>query len=148
MRGTYEALCRCLILAATAFLLTILTSSIAWSQQVTGRVEGYLRNTDGESVSGATITMSGPDLQGLRTSTSLADGYFIVEVLPVGTYEVRIGATGYIESVLADITVRLGRTTSLGVVTIGYPLHEIETMVVTAKSLLVDPGETVRCQLH
>ena len=81
-------------------------------------------------------------MQGKRESKSLADGYFVLEVLPVGSYELQIIAEGFVEFVLSGVTVRLGRTTNLGVIDIGYPVYEIETIVVTAKALVVDPEAT------
>jgi len=129
------------LVVASAILLLLLPGS-AWSQQTTGRIEGYIRDGEGRPVEAAAITVTSPDLQGQRTSASLTDGYFVIEALPIGVYELRIAPPGFDEFVQTGIAVRLGQTASLGFVYVGLRVHEIATITVTAKPSTVNPDET------
>lgn len=59
--------------------------------QATGRVQG----TDGQPISGATVTVTSNDQGFTRTTTTAGDGTFRVSALPQGSYTFSIEASGF-----------------------------------------------------
>ena len=71
------------------------------AQMPTGFIAGNVTDVEtGDPIDGATITLLGTSLS---TSTD-GDGYYIIEA-PMGTYDVRVRASGYQPSVVHDVSV-------------------------------------------
>ncbi|MEJ2343564.1 MAG: carboxypeptidase-like regulatory domain-containing protein, partial [Gemmatimonadales bacterium] len=75
-------------------LALLLFNVPAFSQEVTGNIEGRVLSTDGDPVSAA-VRVDGPSLQAVRTVQSDERGWFRVFRLPVGEYTVRLSALGH-----------------------------------------------------
>jgi hypothetical protein len=67
-----------------------------------------------------------------------ARGYFRLRAVPVGTYQVRLALVGYRPVVFEGVTIRLGRTTSLGETRLEPQVLELSEIVVNAERPLVD----------
>ncbi len=81
--------------ALLALTLSLVTTTTAFAQgRQTGTIMGSV--TDGASlvIPGATVTISSPALQGLRTTTTDGNGNFTLPGLPPGEYKVRIELAG------------------------------------------------------
>ena len=76
-----------------------------------GTIGGTVTDPAGASVPGATITVSGPQVQ--RTATSNDNGVFRVENLEPGTYTVRVEQSGFKASVANNVIVNVGRESTL-----------------------------------
>jgi outer membrane receptor protein involved in Fe transport len=61
----------------------------------TGTLSGHVASPDGHAMSGVTVTASSPNLQGKRTTTTNANGDYIMPSLPAGEYTVAIEAQGF-----------------------------------------------------
>jgi len=94
-----------LIFSLTIFFVNFLYSG------TTGEISGYVTaNASGEKLSGAVIVI----LETGREITTDNTGYFHFLGIWAKTYNLSIKLTGYNETVLKDVVVHPGVTTSLG----------------------------------
>jgi hypothetical protein len=83
-------------LRAVLFVLIILTSRSAFGQiAVTGKITGAVTDPSGAAVPNATVTVKSSALMAARTTSSGADGSYLFDLLPPGTYEVTITSSGF-----------------------------------------------------
>jgi hypothetical protein len=83
-------------LRAVLFVLIILTSRSAFGQiAVTGKITGAVTDPSGAAVPNATVTVKSTALMAARTTSSGADGSYLFDLLPPGTYEVTITSSGF-----------------------------------------------------
>src|SRR4051812_47544056 len=78
----------------TLVLCSLAASSHAQGVQ-TGTLRGAVTDPQGQSVPGATVTISSPALQGQRTTTSDTEGVYVFRALPPGSYTVNFSLTGF-----------------------------------------------------
>jgi hypothetical protein len=82
---------------------------------MTATIAGSVRDAAGVIVLAATITLRNLTTNQTRRITSEADGSYRASALPVGDYEVRAEAAGFASYVNPNVTLALGRTTSLDI---------------------------------
>jgi len=68
-------------------------------------LSGTVLDSQGNAVSGATITATSVVTSAVRTTTSSKEGSFQIQQLPPGTYKIRTEAKGFKATVLEDIQV-------------------------------------------
>jgi len=78
-----------------ALSLLLAAPAAARAQAVTGSLEGRIASEQGEPLANAVVTVSGPFLQGTRSGTTDARGYFQLQAMPPGEYELRLAYIGY-----------------------------------------------------
>src|SRR3954471_2808468 len=91
-----QALTHCRWFAAIA--LAAIVSAIAVpvaAQNPTGTISGKVSDSGGLAVPGATVTVQSPNLQGVRSTVTSANGDYIVPYLPPGPYTVTVELTGF-----------------------------------------------------
>jgi hypothetical protein len=106
--------------------------------QTTGEVTGVVRDKDGSTLPGVTVTISGPQLPAGRSTTTLADGVFRFTGLPPANYKLRAELSG-MGAFSQDVIVGLGKTTEV------YPVLRVTAtaeVTVTAALPLVDTRST------
>jgi carboxypeptidase family protein/TonB-dependent receptor-like protein len=123
---------------AFAALALAIVSRGSTAQEATGRVEGWVLAPDSQPAASVRITASGPSLQGRRDVEADTRGYFRLIALPVGTYQVRLALIGYRPVLVNSVEVDLGRTTSLGEITLQSQTLELGEIVVSAERPLLD----------
>ena len=102
----------------------------------TGNIQGRVEDDIGTGLPGVAIIISGPSLQGTRSTASSADGDFQFPLLPGGTYVLTFKLEGFNPVTQENIIVSLGQVTSLTVV---MKLSKItKEIVVTAKAPFID----------
>ena len=84
----------------TALCSLVLTAVLAGAaplaaQNTTGSVSGRISDSGGLPVPGATITVESPNLQGVRTTVSSANGDYIFPHLPPGPYTITVELSGF-----------------------------------------------------
>src|SRR6266568_8974984 len=79
----------------------------------TGSIGGTVKDQNGATVAGATITASGP--LGERTATSDSNGVFRLENLIPGSYNVKVSNTGFKTASVEAVTVLVGKDSSLAI---------------------------------
>jgi hypothetical protein len=93
-------------------VLLFALSSVAFAQ-TTGGVKGKLRTNKGEGIAGATITarLKGEDI---KTAKSDAKGYFVLDGLESGVYNIVFERNGYSSGVRSNVEVKSGVISDLG----------------------------------
>jgi hypothetical protein len=120
-----------------AFLLAI-TGMAAAQQETTGTIGGRLVDPQGLAVSGASVTITGP--QGSLTVTTDREGRFSTPFRIPGRYSLRAELRGFKTIDRKDIVVRLGQTVDLPLTMEVGGLTE--TVDVTGASPVVDTQTT------
>ncbi|MCU1324489.1 MAG: TonB-dependent receptor [Acidobacteriaceae bacterium] len=92
--------------------LLLLTSALlpsALAQEVTGGIEGSVKDPSGASVAKAIVTLSGEKLIGTKTITTDNAGYYRFANVDPGSYTLTASATGFSELKRTGIEIRVGR---------------------------------------
>jgi len=134
--STFRFSARCL---AVSVLALIFATNVT-AQETTGNIEGRLVDDAGKPVAFANVVVSGPALQGSRGVMSTSDGYFGIFKLPVGKYTLAITHVSYQGATFEDVLVQLGKTTTMGEISLETTVHEVPAIVVTGKKKLIDPS--------
>jgi hypothetical protein len=92
--------------AHLACLLTIASGQLLFGQ-ATGSISGTVRDASGSSVLGATVTVTAPATGLTRSSVSNDAGEFIVPLLGVGSYTVRVQMNGFQDATAQDIRLQV-----------------------------------------
>ena len=112
------------------------------AQEVTGNLEGRVLDSQRGPIDAVNIIVSGPSLQGLRGDATDDGGYFRVLALPVGSYTVKVQHLAYQEVSFQNVRVRLGKTTTLGEITLQSQVLELPAIVVSEVRPAIDPTST------
>lgn len=126
-------------LCAAAALAVVLPERLA-AQDESGGIVGRVSVEEGVPARGARVEARGPGLPLQRYAATDASGYFEMQGLPVGRYDLRLFLVGYRPVALDSIPVRLGRTTSIGEVRLTAQAAELGEIEVTAERPLIDPA--------
>jgi len=104
---------RLLSLVATVVLAM---ATLTLGQETTGSIEGTVRDPQINLVAGVPVTVTGVSVGISRSTTSGADGRFVVTQLPPGIYKVTAAAaSGFGEQVIENVEVKLGKPTALDI---------------------------------
>jgi len=87
------------------------TAAIAQDVQTKGSIGGTVTDATGAAVPGAKVTVTGQT--GERTETASESGVFRIDNLIPGTYNVRVEQTGFKSAVANNVTVNVGRESTL-----------------------------------
>jgi hypothetical protein len=90
-----------------ALILVILFSSIVSRADVTGSIQGVVRDKTQAAVAGAHITVTNVQTNFKQEATSSADGSYRILALPAGTYNLSATAGGFRTFVETDIVVKV-----------------------------------------
>ncbi len=95
--------------SSQAVIVFTLWSATLFSQvAITGRITGVVEDASGAAIPGATVTLKGPALMAPRTGTTQADGSYLFDFLPIGTYEINVGAKGFKSLIQKDVELSSG----------------------------------------
>lgn len=97
-----------------AILLLLLSTSelAAQSQATTGLIQGTVVDANGAVLSGASVTVQNTGTGFQRSVTSNSDGFFSAPLLPLGRYRITTKASGFADSILENVDVNVGQTSS------------------------------------
>jgi hypothetical protein len=99
------------------FLLLILISllpGIVWGQiATTGKITGVVTDASGAAVPNGTVTVKSSALFTPRTTNTSADGSYLFDLLPAGTYEVAVTAGGFRGFTETGIVITAGFTATV-----------------------------------
>src|SRR5262245_3132558 len=98
---------------AVAFLAT---TGVAEAQITRGGVVGTVRDSSGGVVPGATVTTTNTATNATRTTQTDTDGFFKIEALEPGTYDVVVELAGFTRVENQGVAVRTASDTSVDVV--------------------------------
>jgi outer membrane receptor protein involved in Fe transport len=115
-----------------------LTPQLLWAQSnvATGQVFGTATDPDGGTVPGVSIQARNAATGFTRSAVTDASGFFRIDLLPSGTYEIRSDLEGFRSEIMRGVMVSLGSTVR---VDIAMNLSAVEEeIVVTARSPVVE----------
>src|SRR5260370_4697242 len=75
--------------------LLLLLSACAYAVEVTARIKGTVTDPTGAVLPNITVTATNQDTGVITTTTTMANGDYIFQKLPIGTYSVSAGAPGF-----------------------------------------------------
>jgi hypothetical protein len=113
------------------------------AQEVTGKIVGRVKDKNGLAISSVLISVSSPDLQGIRSTQTDKDGSFTLVLLPPGFYTAKITHIAYRPVTIDSIQVRLGKTTYAGELVLEEKPYEMGEIIVKDRRILIDPNSTV-----
>src|SRR5438105_8808129 len=99
-----------LLLVLSLILVTSAFGQTAETGAITGKV-----TQGGTGLPGVTLELRSPNLQGVRTEVTDAQGNFHFNLLPVGNYNLTASLSGFNTVKQNNITVGLNRTVSLDI---------------------------------
>src|ERR1700732_2606444 len=117
-----------------AFCLTVflLICGAALAQD-TGTFTGTVHDASGAVVAGAEVTIDSSAIGIKKTVTTNTDGDWVTPYLPIGTYDIRISATGFKKYEAKGVILRVGQKARVDV--------NLEVGAIT--NAVVDAGENV-----
>ncbi|MFC2164159.1 TonB-dependent receptor domain-containing protein [Acidobacteriota bacterium] len=116
--------------------LSLVLISVGFAQRQTGSIAGQVTDDEGNALPGVTVSVSGPNLQGVVDYISTDLGSFRFPSLPPGTYTVTCVLDQFQTVTRPNIIVNVGKTVTLTMVL--EPSAISETVTVTADSPAVD----------
>jgi hypothetical protein len=120
---------------ALAVLAIIATPALLAQTASTGAIKGTVTDSSGAVVPNATVTATNNGTGAARTEKSGADGTYIVSLLPLGTYSLKIEATGFKTQQVPSITVNVSETSVFNpALEVGGQTQEV-TVQATAEAL-------------
>ena len=90
-----------------ALVLVILFSSTVSRADVTGSIQGVVRDKTQAAVAGAHITVTNAQTNFKQEATSSADGTYRILALPPGSYTLSVNAGGFRTFVETDVVVKV-----------------------------------------
>jgi outer membrane receptor protein involved in Fe transport len=96
-----------------AMALAMFATSAMAQSSTTGSIEGMVTDPNGAAVKGATVSATSPNLITPQTATSGDDGRYLISALPPGKYKVTVDASGFGKFEQGDVSVNLGKTSSV-----------------------------------
>jgi len=123
-------------LVAIALLVLVPSVALAQSSVSTGQIFGTAKDPNGAVMPGVSIQATNVDTGFARSAVSDTNGYFRLDLLPSGTYDVRADLGGFKSEIKRGIVVTLGSS-----VQINFDLAVAsveEEIVVTAESPIVE----------
>ncbi len=93
--------------------LVLIAISVVAQSSTTGSIEGTVTDPNGQVVRGATITATSPNLISPKSASSGDDGRYLISALPPGKYKITIDSAGFGKYEQDEVSVNLGRTSSV-----------------------------------
>ena len=87
----------------------------ALAQQITGSIEGTVKDTQGALVAGAQIKATNVDTGYSREAAADSQGIYDIQYLPVGKYKVEVDAPGFKKFVQENLVLSVDQTQTLNV---------------------------------
>ncbi len=129
-------------LLVLTLLVLLLAHSSACAQHTTGDLQFRVVDSLGNAISGVNVKVTGPQVQGVRGGVSDGFGYFNILALLPGRVSVEVSHSAYQPVIFENVLIQLGKTTTLGEVTLHGRMHELPELVISGRSPLLDPGTT------
>jgi len=127
-----------LILGAFAALLLAVAPQTGWAQTnvATGQIFGTCVDPEGAVMPGVLIQVKNQDTGFTRSTVSDANGFFRLDLLPSGTYDIRADLSGFKSEIKRGVEVTLGSSVK---VKFELAISAVkEEIVVTAESPVVE----------
>jgi len=128
-------------LILTFLVLSLVFSPLLFAQsRETGAIVGTVTDDEGVALPGVTVTLTGANLMGTRTSITDEQGNFRFPALPPGTYSVRAKLEGFGTVVQENVNLDITATLTLDITM--NPAVQEEEVTVIAVSPTIDVKST------
>src|SRR5687768_177657 len=94
-------------------LCTLFAAIPSGAQSASASLSGVVTDPVGAVVPNATVTARNISTNSRRTTNANGDGAYTISPLPIGTYEVKVAATGFEELTFPSVVLNVGQTVSL-----------------------------------
>ena len=113
----------------TALVFTLCLTGLVAAQEVTGNIVGTVRDSNGATVSGATVTIANSDQNVvIRTTTTNGDGEFSAPNLSPSVYTVTVEAANFKKSVKTNVKVDVGQRRTVDAELTAGKIEEVVTV--------------------
>ena len=127
------------VLMVLAGITAIHTPAAGQSQALNGQIEGVVKDANGSSVPGASITIRNIETGAERAVTSDADGVYRAPLLPLGTYRITVEAPNFKKLIRDGITLTAGQTATID---LGLEAGDLSaTVTITSDTQIADAGK-------
>jgi hypothetical protein len=130
---------RFMVLACAA---ASISSTTAWSQTVSGSLQGQVVDSLGVPLEGVQLAISGPARAERGVVTTDPRGRFRFVILPPGEYSLRFTRMGSQPVAVEHVRVELGRTTTLAPVTLVPAAVQLAAVRIVSPRQAIDPAHT------
>jgi hypothetical protein len=131
---------KAIISSVLVIFLMLNLAALGFAQRQTGSLSGRVTDKEKNPLPGASVSISGPALLGIKSYVTSDTGLFRFSTLLPGGYEIRAEMPGFKTAVYKGLTVGVGKTTE---VTIELEQAEVEEEVlVVGVNPIVDPTMT------
>jgi Carboxypeptidase regulatory-like domain/TonB-dependent Receptor Plug Domain len=96
-------------IAAIFFLFALFHSSNLLGQTAVDNISGYVRDSSGASVPGATVTARMTEQQFVRTTSTDSEGFYNFPAMPPGTYELAFEGKGFQRQTQTGVTLTVNQ---------------------------------------
>ncbi|MBZ5592507.1 MAG: TonB-dependent receptor [Acidobacteriia bacterium] len=96
-----------------ALFVALACLPVAWGQQVTATITGRITDPSGAAVANAKVTATSVERGIQYPTTTNADGYFNLQYLLVGTYNVKVENPGFQTATQSNITLQMNQVAKL-----------------------------------
>jgi carboxypeptidase family protein len=131
-------------LACLLALALIALATPAYAQFESGQISGFVRDSQGAAVPGATVTVTDESTKRARTYTTDASGYYTAPALSPGKYQVTAELAGFRKAVKTGITLDAGAKVAADAVLSPGGLEESVTIVAEATPLQSNTGQVAK----
>src|SRR5579872_5706139 len=104
---------------ALLILLVLLSVFVPWqrafAQQATAQMTGTIKDPSGAVVAGAKVTLTNTGTNAARAVTTGKDGAYLFTLVPIGTYQIEVEATGFSKAVETKIGLEINQNAKLDV---------------------------------
>jgi carboxypeptidase family protein/TonB-dependent receptor-like protein len=133
--------CRRLVVILVAVAALAMSAASASAQILYGSITGMVKDSQGATVPGATVTIVNKETNLTRDTVTGADGsYTLNNVLP-GPYDVKISLTGFREAVRTSVPVTIGEISRVDMTLEVGALTETVTVASEAQLLQTDKAD-------
>ncbi len=98
-----------------AIALIFMTSSAFSQVTASAALSGTVTDSKGGVIKGATVTVTNKATGQSRTEATNDDGIFKFDLLPAGSYDVKVNASGFADATTENVQVLVGQTNGLNV---------------------------------
>jgi hypothetical protein len=113
----------------------------------TGAIQGYISDEEGAPLPGVTVTLTSPNMIGVRTAVTDSEGYFRFPALPPGLFEIKAELPGFTTVVQKNIRLHTTETLTIDLTMRPTAIEEEITVIGKAPTIDVKSTETASVTL-
>ena len=132
---------RALVTASALLVLIGLTAAPLHAQILYGSIVGSVKDAQGATVPGATVTIVNKETNLTRDAVSNADGSFTLNNVIAGPYDLKVVLTGFREAVRTNVPVTIGEISRVEMTLEVGALTETVTVASEAQLLQTDKAD-------